>query len=56
VGHVNLDGPDEVEDDHRACRDLAAEFPGVRVEEVFASPVRAKNFVSVLDFFAGIKM
>jgi colanic acid/amylovoran biosynthesis protein len=56
VGHVNLDGSDEVEDDYRACRNLAAEFPGVRVPAAFASPVHAKNFVSSLDFFVGSRM
>ncbi len=45
-----------VEDDWRACQQVASARPGVQLAGPFPSPSAAKGFVSGLDFFAGARM
>ena len=56
VAHVIASGQNALEDDLRACRDLAAEFPGVRVAPAFETPSDAKSYIAGLDFFMGARM
>lgn len=56
VPHVINPAPDAIEDDLRACRALADEFPGVVVAPAFASPGEAKSYIAGLDFFMGARM
>ena len=55
VSHV-LSESIEVEDDYRASKALAAEFPGTVLAPYFNSPIEAKSYISGLDFFAGARM
>ena len=55
VGHV-LSESIPVEDDYRASKALAAEFPGTVLAPYFKSPIEAKSYISGLDFFAGARM
>lgn len=45
-----------VEDDLRACRDLAKAYPGAKVGPAFTAPSEAKSYISGLDFFIGARM
>src|SRR5690606_38493929 len=62
VAHVIPHGTDAgealagLEDDHRAARALAAEFPGVVVAPAFRTPSEAKSYIAGLDFFMGARM
>jgi polysaccharide pyruvyl transferase WcaK-like protein len=56
VAHVIASGQNVLEDDLKACRDLAAEFPGVQVAPAFESPSDAKSYIANLDFFMGARM
>lgn len=55
VAHV-LSESIEVEDDYRASKALADEFPGTVLAPYFKSPIDAKSYISGLDFFAGARM
>lgn len=46
----------EVEDDYRACRQLALEFPQCRLAPRFRTPSQAKSYIANLDFFTGARM
>jgi polysaccharide pyruvyl transferase WcaK-like protein len=56
VAHVIASGQRALEDDLKACRDLAAEFPGVLVAPAFETPTEAKSYIANLDFFMGARM
>ena len=55
VGHV-ITPNRQVENDHAACRELAATCPGAIVAPAFASPSEAKSYIAGLDFFTGARM
>ena len=55
VPHV-ITNKGDVEDDVKACADLAAEFPGTVMARPFADPSDAKTYIAALDFFAGARM
>lgn len=55
VGHV-LSRDQEVEDDGRACAQLASQLPGSIVAPRFKSPSEAKSYIAGLDFFCGSRM
>jgi polysaccharide pyruvyl transferase WcaK-like protein len=44
------------EDDVRASRTVAAEFPGTRLAPAFSTPSEAKTYIATLDFFMGARM
>lgn len=54
IGHVFADDPQE--DDRRAMRELAAQFPSVVPAPEFASPMEAKGYIAAMDFFIGGRM
>lgn len=56
VAHVIASGQNALEDDLKACRDLAAEFPGALVAPAFETPSDAKSYIANLDFFMGARM
>jgi polysaccharide pyruvyl transferase WcaK-like protein len=56
VAHVIASGQNALEDDLKACRDLAAEFPDVQVAPAFEYPSDAKSYIANLDFFMGARM
>jgi polysaccharide pyruvyl transferase WcaK-like protein len=56
VAHVIASGQNALEDDLKACRDLAAEFPGVLVAPAFETPSEAKSYIANFDFFMGARM
>lgn len=56
VAHVISSGQGALEDDLRACHDLATEFSGVRVAPGFETPSEAKSYIAGLDFFMGARM
>ena len=53
--HV-VPGDGGVEDDARACRELAEACPGAVVAPTFATPSEAKGYIAGMDFFAGARM
>ena len=55
VPHV-VPGDGGVEDDARACRELAAACPGTVIAPEFATPSEAKGYIAGMDFFAGARM
>ena len=55
VPHV-VPGDGGVEDDARACRELAALCPGAVVAPEFDTPSEAKGYIAGMDFFAGARM
>lgn len=54
IGHVFSGDPEE--DDRRAIRRMAAEFPDAIIAPAFASPTAAKAYISAMDFFTGARM
>ena len=55
VPHV-VPGDGGVEDDARACRELAEACPGTVLAPAFATPSEAKSYIAGLDFLAGARM
>ena len=55
VPHV-VPGDGGVEDDARACRELAAACPGTVLAPEFDTPSEAKGYIAGMDFFAGARM
>jgi polysaccharide pyruvyl transferase WcaK-like protein len=55
VGHV-ISERQPVEDDHRVCAQLAAEFPGARLAPAFGHPSEAKSYIAGMDLFLGARM
>ncbi|MGF1544704.1 MAG: polysaccharide pyruvyl transferase family protein [Parvularculaceae bacterium] len=55
VGHV-LSETQPIEDDYRACLDLAERREGVIVAPKFKTPSEAKSYIAGMDFFAGSRM
>lgn len=55
VGHV-IEPNMPVEDDMRACRQLADEFPKVIVAPSFSRPSEAKSYIAGMDYFVGARM
>jgi polysaccharide pyruvyl transferase WcaK-like protein len=55
VGHVQSEFIG-VEDDQRVSAQLAEEFPGTVLAPVFTSPIKAKSYISGMDFFMGARM
>lgn len=49
-------GPMQKEDDYRAARALAGEFPGTVLAPAFDTPQDAKGYIAGMDFFAGARM
>jgi len=45
-----------VEDDLKACEELAEAYPGAKVAPAFTAPSEAKSYISGLDFFMGARM
>ena len=57
VPHVIVrSGPMIGEDDYRASKALAEEFPGSVLAPAFESPSEAKTYIAGLDFFMGARM
>lgn len=55
ISHVISDSA-PIEDDYRVARQLAADFPRVRVAPRFSSPSAAKSYISGMNFFCGSRM
>ncbi len=56
VSHVVADDFNAVENDYKACVELASKFQGVIAQKPFDNPIEAKSFISGLDCFMGSRM
>ncbi|MEM9059691.1 MAG: polysaccharide pyruvyl transferase family protein [Pseudomonadota bacterium] len=55
ISHVQSDRQ-PVEDDRRAARDLATDYPGCVIAPTFSGPCEAKAYIAQMDFFTGARM
>lgn len=56
IAHVLPDDHDSIENDYRICTDLHAKYPNSIVAPHFKDPVKAKSFISGMNFFTGARM
>lgn len=56
ISHVVTDEYDSVENDYKACVELANMYQGVVAVKPFDNPIEAKTFISCLDCFMGSRM